>query len=355
MKVLHIINSLNIGGAQNLLLDSIDYYKKKNIKITVLSLSTNFKPLTNQKSDVIKVIDSDNPKSFKSFFCLFKYLNNHEFDIIHAHLFPTIYYCSIFKKIGLFENPLVITEHSTYNKRRKHKINKPIEKFIYNEFDKVVCISDGTEKQLNKWLKIGHKTEIIYNGVSLNKFVSKKSIVNIEDKNIIKIIMVANFLPQKDQLTVVKAMKRLDKRYELYFVGDGSEISHIKKQVEKLNLDERVFFLGKRNDVPNLLRKMDLFVLSSKWEGFGLVVIEAMASGLPVIASDVIGLSEIVNGYGALFELGDFESLSKKIFKLTQDNQIYSEYVSKSILRANHFSLEKMVNNYIDLYQNLIE
>ena len=57
MKVLHIINSLNIGGAQNLLLDSIDYYKKKNIKITVLSLSTNFKPLTNQKSDVIKVID----------------------------------------------------------------------------------------------------------------------------------------------------------------------------------------------------------------------------------------------------------------------------------------------------------
>lgn len=356
MRILNIINSFDYGGAENLLLNSLSYFREYDHKINVLSLSNNLKLNIDEHKNIIDNIDSNNPKSLKSFYYLANYLKNNKYDIIHAHLFPTIYYCAILKKMGIIKVPLVITEHSTHNKRRDILLLKPLERLIYKSFNKIICISEGTKNNLSEWLGFSNNDfKTIYNGVNLKKFSYERPKYDNFNKNKIKIVMVASFSKQKDQLTLIKAFRLLPNRYQLYFAGEGPKISEAKDLVNKLNLADRVSFLGNRNDIPDLLKTMDLFVLSSEWEGFGLVIVEAMASGLPVIATDINGLSEVVKDHGALFQKGNYKELSDKISRITQNNFLYREMSKKSIKRANDFSLKKMVYEYINLYEKLLE
>jgi len=355
MKILNVINSFDYGGAENLLLNSLSYFREYGHTINVLSLSNNLKLNINEHKDIINDIDSNNSKSLKSFYYLSKHLIKNDYDIIHCHLFPTIYYCAILKKMGIIKVPLVTTEHNTHNKRRDISLLNPFEKSIYKSFDKIICISEGTKYNLRDWLGYSNdKLKTIYNGINLKKFSYERQKYDYDNKNKIKIIMVASFSKQKDQLTLIKSFSSLPNKYQLYFAGDGPKISEAKDLVNKLKISDRVFFLGNRDDIPDLLKKMDIFILSSKWEGFGLVVVEAMASGLPVIATNISGLSEIVDGYGELFEKENTEELSNLILKISQNNFIYNELSNKSKERAKDFSLENMVKEYVETYEFLV-
>jgi len=355
MKILNIINSFNYGGAENLLLNSLPFFEKYGHEVEVLSLSNNLKLNISEYEELINYVNIDNPKSLRSFLALLVFLKKNKYDIIHAHLFPTIYYVSLLKKIGVFNTPLVITEHNTHNKRRDINLLKPIEKFIYNSFDEVICISKGTKDNLSDWIKRDQNLDIVYNGINLKRFTYVRPKYKYEFKNEIKIIMVASFSKQKDQLTVIKSLKRLPKKFRVYFAGEGNKLKQAKALTKGLGLSNRVVFLGNRSDIPDLLKKMDLFVLSSNWEGFGLVVVEAMASGLPVIASDINGVAEIVKGYGELFKKGNEKDLANKIEKVAKDNRLYEELSNNSIKRAKKFSMQNMVENYINIYENILE
>ncbi|MFW5795078.1 MAG: glycosyltransferase [Bacillota bacterium] len=355
MKILNVINSFNYGGAENLLLNSLSFFKEYNHEIKVLSLSNKLKLNVREHENIIDYVDSKSPKSLISFFALFNHLKENKYDIIHAHLFPTIYYCSIIKKLGIYNAPLVITEHSTHNKRRDINLLKPIEKFVYKSFDDVICISKGTKDNLNDWIVRDKSMKTVYNGIDLKKFSYDRPKYNYEDKSEIKLIMVASFSKQKDQLTVIKSLQKLPKEFKLYFAGEGPKLGQAKKLVDNLGLSDRVIFLGNRNDIPDLLKTMDIFILSSNWEGFGLVVVEAMASGLPVIVSNIPGLSEVVNGYGKVFEQGNKKELSEIILEISTNNELYKKLAEKSVERAQDFSMRKMVEEYINIYENLVD
>jgi hypothetical protein len=355
MKILNVINSFEFGGAENLLYNSIPFYKNHNIQVDFLSLTNKLDLLDGKEIKEIYYLNSTNSKNLKSLFLLLKFISKKKYDIIHCHLFPSIYFISLAKKINLIEVPIIMTEHNTKNRRRNLNFMKPIEKFIYKEFDKIICISKGTSDKLVEWIpELENKINIVNNGIDLKKFKHKKH-CNINSKDEIKIIMVASFSSQKDQTTLIKAMTEVSAKYKLYFAGDGKQINKSKSLVRKLNLEDRINFLGNQSNIPELLSQMDLFVLSSNWEGFGLVVIEAMASGLPVIATDVPGVSNIVSGYGELFECGDYLSLAKKIKKMTSNTKIYNNFCRKSIKRAEDFSIENMLEEYIAIYSKLIE
>lgn len=352
MNILHIINSFQFGGAENLIVSSIPFFEKSEFDFEFLSITNNLDLIEDKSS--MSFLNNKTSKSLQTFFDLYIYFKNNEYDIIHAHLFPTTYFCSLLKKIGVINSKLVLTEHNTHNRRRDFLLFKPVERTIYNEYEKIVCISKGTELNLNKWLNsLKDKTEIIYNGVDIEKFNNNHETKNITKKKEIKIAMVASFSPQKDQMTLIKSLKLLPQKYRVYFAGDGDEINNVKKFVNKNNLENRVNFLGNVYNIPEFLKQMDLFVLSSIWEGFGLVVIEAMASKLPVIASNIAGLSEIVNGYGEIFQKENYKELSDKILKVTRKQSIYNSYVNKSKLRAKDFTIKKMVKNYLNLYNSL--
>ena len=148
-------------------------------------------------------------------------------------------------------------------------------------------------------------------------------------------------------------MIHLPKTVKLIFVGDGVLRNECERLVKELNLERRVFFLGIRTDVPQLLKSSDIVVLSSKYEGLSLSSIECMASGKPFIASDVPGLNDIVNGAGLLFPVGDEIVLAKHIMDLLNNESYYNEVAERCLERAEKYSINIMVAKHLNLYKAL--
>ena len=168
------------------------------------------------------------------------------------------------------------------------------------------------------------------------------------------VIQVSSYHPPKDQQTLIRAISLLPENIKLLLAGDGVTRKDCELLVASLELEKRVFFLGLRMDIPNLLKNVDIVVLSSRYEGLSLSSIEGMASGKPFIASDVPGLSEIVGGAGLLFQVGNEKELAENIAKLLSDKEYYSSIVESCQKRAEEFDIQSMVNKHINLYNSIL-
>ena len=149
-------------------------------------------------------------------------------------------------------------------------------------------------------------------------------------------------------------MQLLPEKFKLILVGDGPLRADCEQLVRELNLNERVFFMGQRMDVPQLLKTADFVVLSSHYEGLSLSSVEGLASGRPFIASDVVGLREVVQGAGCLFPAGDASQLAREILNLEHHPEDYQRVAAAGLVRARQFDISTMVQKHIDLYKSLM-
>ena len=141
--------------------------------------------------------------------------------------------------------------------------------------------------------------------------------------------------------------------FHVLFVGDGARLKFCKDLATELSVSHRTIFLGLQEKVGSILAQSSIVVMSSHYEGFGRSAIEGMAAGKPVIASNVPGLSQVVEGAGLLFEVGDYKMLASLILKLTT-NELFYKQVSRNCLdRANQFDIKKMVKGYEQVYEGL--
>ena len=148
---------------------------------------------------------------------------------------------------------------------------------------------------------------------------------------------------------MIKAMLDIPADVHLYFIGDGETMKECQELVKQLSLEKRIHFLGKQEDIKPWLSKAYLGIQSSKWEGFGLTAVEIMAAGLPVIASDVNGLKQVVEGAGELFESGNSKTLATIVCKILNDRDLYKEIQQRCILRAKQFDIHKTCENILFL------
>ncbi|WP_353101116.1 glycosyltransferase [Myroides odoratus] len=364
MKVLQVINSLRIGGAERLILDSSDLYHNRGINIEILLLDDNesaFRKELQEKYPHIR-IQGITKKSIYNPLLIFRiipFLKN--IDILHLHLFPTLYWGVFAKIVSLSKIKIVYTEHNTHNRRRNNKILSIVDKIVYKYINHVGCITDSVADELLSYLgKQSHlQVSVIYNGIYLEQFkgIEKNNVLvncGIEKKeNDTIIVQISNFKKQKDQETLIRSISLLPDSFKLLLVGDGENRKVCELLVEQLNLSKQVFFLGQRTDVVEIMSFVDIVVLSSHWEGFGLAIVEGMAAGKPVIVSDVIGLANIVDGYGLVFEKGNHIDLSKKIMFL-KNKENYDEFAQKCLLRASEYDITFMVDQYIELYKKVL-
>ena len=206
---------------------------------------------------------------------------------------------------------------------------------------------------MRDWLNISEKDKkfiVINNGVDLqwfNQCVHRKEYPYT-------LIMIARFVPAKDQATIIKAMPFLKNDVHLVLVGDGDRIEECKSLVTRLGVEERVHFVGKQSDVLKWIEIADIGVQSSCWEGFGLTAVEMMAGGLPVVASDVEGLREVVSGAGELFPSGDYKGLARIVNQMIGDKDYYELLRSRCISRSKNYDIGTMVNAYIDMYNRIV-
>ncbi|MER2190026.1 MAG: glycosyltransferase [Solibacillus sp.] len=354
MRILHIIPTLGSGGAEKMLIDIVREMLNQNIECEVAVLSQIddfFGGELNSLGVPIHYGESGKVYSFRNISFLKKLIKNKEYDYIHAHLFGAQLFTPIALKWAHKRIPLITTEHSTHNKRRDKKIFYFLDALMYKQYRGIICITAATKENLSSYMpSVKNKMILIENGIDISQYENaialKTNQISTELAANEKIIlMVAAMREQKDHATLIRASKLLPSDCRVVFVGDGERMEEIKEYALEYGADS-ILFLGTRKDVPSLMKSSDVFVLSSHWEGFGLVVVEAAAAGLPVIASNVSGLSDVVNTIGGqLFEPYKEEDLANKIIEALGKNKEYKN--------LDNYKIQTTVNEYLKFYSEV--
>ncbi len=361
MKILYIIKDLDIGGAQRLVSDLLPLIKREHeVDLLLFEEEDNAFYRKVREAGIRIICQKATLRSPKSISRLRKIIR--QYDLAHVHLFPELYIGAL-AAIGT-KVPLVFTEHSTSNRRRGKWYLRPLEKWMYHRYKKIITISQQTQDALMQWVQAKSTDKrfvVIENGINSEAFDKVDKVTNLQDneslrqddKRVCQIIMVSRFVEAKDQETVIKAMSHLDDSFHLSFVGDGERMPFCQQLVDELGLKDKVSFLGRRADIPVLISKADIGVQSSHWEGFGLTAVELMAAGLPVVATDVPGLKQVVEGAGLLFASGDDSQLAQHIQQLATDGEYYSRVSQACKERSAMYDISVTANRYSALYHEV--
>lgn len=357
MRILHVITSLRTGGAEKLMVDLLPRLRDNGHDVELLLFDGTDTPFRRElEASGIVVHDLGIGGSVYSpirFFKLLPYLR--KYDLIHTHNTAPQLFAAIGNLFG--SAVLFTTEHNTSNRRRRWRWFVPVDRWMYNRYRKVICISQKAEENLREYLS--HcKADIctINNGVDIAKYTNASASDELEKiaPGSRKIIMVAGFRWEKDQDSLIKAMNFLPERFHLFLVGDGVRRPELEALCGSEHLCNRVHFLGIHTDIPELLHAADYVVMSSHFEGLSLSSIEGMSVGKPFLASDVDGLREVVKEAGLLFPPLNPEALANHIVRLEVNPKDYKAIADNCIERACQFDISRMTEEYLEVYKSIL-
>jgi len=220
--------------------------------------------------------------------------------------------------------------------------------FFYNKSNLNICISKDLTKSLHQNFRIQSPVKTIYYGLTPPKLRP----IKLKHKRKFTILSVGRLVKQKDFLTLLKAFKLLQydiSNTKLTIAGDGPLKKDLELITKTLNIEKNVTFIGWKEEINDSIRKADLFVLSSKREGFSYALLEAMSNGIPVISTNApYGPSEILQDgkYGLLTPVGNEYALKNAILTLLTKDKKYFHFAKNSYERSKYFSEEKMLTAY---------
>lgn len=354
MRVAHILFSFRTGGIENLLVDLANNWTAEDDFLICIINNEIDETLINRlhmrkNMHVARLNRKRNTSKILYLLKLNHILMRYKPDAVHCHSSNAFLFVSLLKVLHP-SWPFFLTIHDThiYN-----KLPKPV---IFSQqllLKKIFAISNAVYKEIANSGFPKKKISIIYNGIDSKKFL--KHIDNNNDKKNLNILCIARLVPKKKgQDILIRAVALLNRRgfkVRCSLVGaapaDHQEYrDELEKLVHELQVEENVFFLGNRSDVPQLLAHADLFVLPSRYEGFGIAIVEAMMAGVPVIASDIDGPKEIIkNGEnGLLFHSGDVEALVSAILQvMSGELKNETEKIQKEAILK--YGIENMANS----------
>jgi glycosyltransferase involved in cell wall biosynthesis len=354
MRVLQVIDSLRIGGAEVLVRDLAPRFIQHGVDCEVLVLSRSSSALEIAlQDDGVKILDTgDIPiYSVRQVPALARRMR--DFDLVHVHLFPA----QLWAVLAAVQSrcALITTEHNTVNARR-HWWFRLVDLWMYSRFRQIICNSDATAAELGRWCpNVKEKLQVIPNGIPVEVFANARAAdLRGVGAGMTKAVFVGRFEPQKDHATLLRALA-LVPNVHLFLLGDGPLRSRLEQLAGDLGIANRVTFAGFRSDVPEILKACDVYVHSTTSDGFGIAACEAMAAGLPVIASDVPGLAQVIEGAGVVFPVGDHASLARELNVLASSNEKRANMSEASRRRARDFSIERTVELHIQMYETVLQ
>jgi glycosyltransferase involved in cell wall biosynthesis len=286
--------------------------------------------------------------------------------IVHAHQYTPFAYSLATRLFGR-RPPVLFTEHGRFYPDHRSWKRKWFNKTFTESRDRFVAVAESVRQALvrNEGLP-PERIQIVHNGISLepmaNWSADRRNVrreLGVSDDTFL-VLQVARLDPIKDHKTAIRAVARaaeLNPRIYLAIVGDGREKAAIEQEVQSHSLGDRIKMLGQRNDVTRLLAVADAFLLTSVSEGLPVTIIEAMAAGLPVVATGVGGVTELVSdgASGLLAPAGDAEGLARALVKLASDAKLRNELTSRAKREAEtDFSEDRMILDYDRIYQEML-
>jgi glycosyltransferase involved in cell wall biosynthesis len=367
MKCLYIITNGDLGGAQVHLLDLISNLPQTyQVEVIVGDKGWLWNALRDvqvKKHCVETLAREINPiRDVKTIFRIKEIIKKMQPDIIHCHSSKAGFLGRIAGVLCAV--PVIFTAHGWAFTEgvspKKRMFYLLLERLAAKWAQKIICVSEyDRQLALNMMPKNGDKLVTIHNGITDMKEVTKSDIHSAEMT--LKIAMVARFSQPKDHKILLNALAELKKekfRFKASFVGDGPLLKEIEFLAKSMDLSEDINFLGAKSNVDEILKKQDVFVLMSKWEGLPISILEAMREGLPVIASNVGGVGEaVIDGKtGFLIPRDDVSCLAKRL-KEVQDN--LELRIAMGIHGRNrfeeYFTIDKMMEETLKTYNQVAQ
>lgn len=292
-------------------------------------------------------------------------VKDHDIDLIHVHYaIPHASAAITAKKILAEESitlPIVTTLHGTDITLLGKDISfEPVISYAINKSDAVTAVSEDLKKETNKLFGVNKEIEVVPNFFCpkhLSVEADEKFKLNIAPEGQPILTHISNFRPVKRVLDVVRVLNKVLETVDcrLLLVGDGPDRAACEKLSRKLGIEDKVVFLGKVKNPIEPLMISDVFVLPSEAESFGLAALEAMAAGVPVVATKTGGLPELVEDgvSGFLCEVGDVDSMAESALKILTSEEEFRDIRSSTLERAQTFRIDSVLPHYLSIYNNV--
>ena len=366
-KILIVAPSLAVGGMEKVLINLVNSLPQENYNITIKTIYDNFELASNLNKNI----------KYSSFY---KTCKNKKIDYIKVRLYtfmlkkftPKLLYRLLIKErydteIAFFRGAAIkiISGSNNYEANKLAWVhndftkctgifdwfnNEEQTKNAYRKFNKIVCVSQYAKEKFTERMGIKENVIVRYN-INLTDDIKNKAEEKIEEKfnkNTFKVCTVGRLVEAKGYDRLLKIHKRLmdeELKHDLIIVGDGPDREKLTKYINDNNLNNSVYLLGSKSNPYKYIKNSDLFVCSSRWEGFSTVISEAVILEKPVITTRVSGTEELFlnNKYGLITENNE-ESLYEGLKNIITNKELYVYYKNKVKERSVFFEQEILVN-----------
>lgn len=368
-KLIHVGFLINqkppIGGIQNFVINLINRIDKLQFRCTLINFIYSEPLIQKILPEHGRVICLNKKPGLDVAFIktLYDVLKEVKVDIIQTHNWGTLIEGRLAGALAGSKR-FIHSERGTLN---TNFLNMVIQHLVWRNMSKVLCVSEAHKNEIIQSLRFpGSKIFPIRNGVDSEKFKPDfharenfRQEMGLQSNHLC-IGTVGYLRPVKNQILLIRACRAICKKYPLVrvcLIGDGPEKEKLKTTCLELGIARQVLFCGARHDIPSVLNGFDVFVLPSLNEGMPNSVLEAMATGLPVLASNVGGTPEVVEDQqtGMLFPSDHEKILEKQLEALVLDSEKRKTFGQKGRHRVVQlFSLNKMVQEYENLYKTIV-
>lgn len=368
IKIIHIIPNLESGGGQRHLLDIIKHSDKAKFvnKIIVLKQAGMLESDFRKTGTELFILNQKIKANIQTLYRTIKIIQKEKPEIVITNFFGGHFYGRIAAK--LVGGVKIIGIEDVIHKREIfYKIW--IKKYLLNKLVDVIIACSGEVKD---WIikyenAPKEKIEVIYYGIDLKRFIPKNNDVEkLADKKEIIIGTVAILKKQKGLSYLIQAFCKINKIFpqtRLWLIGGArqnlpdNEEKFLKQLTQDLELNGKIIFWGDKKDVPEMLGKLDIFVLPSLFEGFGIVILEAWAACLPVVASRLKCIEEYAtHKKNILFsESGNSNDIFKKIGYIIKDDLLRKKIAEEGFLRAQDFNIKKIIEKYEKVFLEILK
>jgi len=359
-KIIHLITTIERGGAEKQLLTLVREQIKSGLGVEVFYLKGAPELKQEFENCGANVNQTLLKKSFiQQVFTLRKHLNQ-DLAPVHAHLPKSELLASLSCSKGMF----IFTRHNSeaFWPGAPKILSNLLARFVAKRSTSGVCISDAVKDYVIQRGELSKEYDLktIYYGFEKIEQLDTKALAEIKDQLIVKpgvlrVGSIGRLVRQKDYPTLLSAMKQVVDSgidAELFIVGDGAEKDNFVELTLDLGINERVHWLGRTPFVNEFLSQLDLFVLPSIYEGFGLVLLEAMQANKPILATNNSSIPEVLGkDYAGLFETSNVEKLSGLIKKVLLEDAFAKQLVSNYASRLDDFTPEVMAEKLLRVYE----
>lgn len=352
-SILHIITTIERGGAENAVATLAIAQVKAGYDVSIFPLKGREELLDYLKENGVRVLLGGlNTSPFRQVILLKNlYAEN---MIFHAHL-PR---AELLARLAFGPGKTIFTRHNaeSFLKQVPRFFSSVISRWITKD-SKVISISKAVLAFLISANELASNCSpsVIYYGYESRSIHSRNQGPRKDWNTLpIKIGTVSRLTEQKNiplLLELAHLLKKLSIPFTISIVGDGPLLTQLRDKSRALQVDDSVLFLGRTNKVIDFIESLDLFILSSRYEGFGLVLLEAMDAQTPIVASNISAIPEVLgDNHPGLFQEGSLESLFSKVMAISNSGKLQYEVIQCQINRLQRFSIDKYLSAHIATY-----